>query len=166
MEMFKRKIRLFFVSYGRLLAFVIGVIGIIIFGIQGLNSMAAKQNEKKYYSEEDYQRILEQQVEQELDKKYISQFIDYCNRKEIEQAYNMLSEKCKQEKYNTVKNFEEKYINVLFDINIVDYDILVKDNTYIVTLIQDMLITGKTDSKLETTCTVTGVLEREIYLDN
>ena len=48
MEMFKRKIKLFFVSYGKLLLFVIGVIFMAVLTIQTLNSIVIETNNSKY----------------------------------------------------------------------------------------------------------------------
>lgn len=165
MEMIKRKIKLFFVIYGKLFAFVIFAIFILIFIIQTLNSMVIEENESKY-SNEEYLNRIETIEKQEEDKQVILNFINYCNEGKIELAYAMLSEACKIDKYKTIEEFKEKYIDQVFNINICNNNIKEKDNIYMVTLIQDMLLTGKTDSILETSYKIEGVLERKIYVIN
>ena len=44
--MFKRKIRLFFVNYGKLLFYIIGVIAIFFIFLNALNNYAARKNRK------------------------------------------------------------------------------------------------------------------------
>jgi len=44
----------------------------------------------------------------------IDEFIEYCNNKQISEAYNLLSEDCKNEMYPTVNVFEELYFNKIF----------------------------------------------------
>lgn len=166
MEKIKRKIRLFLISYGSLFALIIGIIIAIIFIIQTLNSMVViEQNNNKYSSEQYQEEQIEKNTQKE-DKECISKFIDYCNNGEIEQAYKMLSNTCKQEKYSTIEKFEKEYVNKVFGINICKYNISKKDNIYIITLTQDMLITGKTDSNIEGKYKIEGVLERKIYIYN
>ena len=161
MEKIKRKIRLFLISYGRLFAFCIGIIFIVIFIIQSLNLMVVEENDNKYINEE-YKETNKEYEEE--DKEYISKFIDSCNEGEIEQAYEMLSEECKQEKYSTIEEFKKKYIDRVFSIRICKYKILKEGDIYIVTLTQDMIATGKKNSNIEENYRIQGVLERRIYM--
>lgn len=46
--------------------------------------------------------------------KVIDQFVEYCNRNQINEAYNLLSEECKSEMYTTVQTFKESYYNKIF----------------------------------------------------
>lgn len=164
MEMIKRKIRLFLVSYGRLFGFTIGIIFIIIFTIQSLNKMVIKQNNEKYSSEQ-YQNEQLEKNKQKEEEEYISQFINYCNEGKIEEAYKMLSNTCKQEKYSTIEKFKEEYVDKVFIIKICEHKILKQNNIYIITLTQDILITGKTNSNVEQRYRIIeGVLQKEIYI--
>ena len=47
----------------------------------------------------------------------IEQFVDYCNAKNVNDAYNMLTEECKQEMYATVESFTNYYYNKVFNGN-------------------------------------------------
>lgn len=167
MEKVKRGVRLFLVFYGRLLLLIIGIIVLIIFAIQSLNSRVIEKNNEKY-SEEEYQQeqSKKEEIQEEIkeDREYISKFIDFCNEGQIEKAYDMLSDNCKIDKYNTLQEFKEKYIDIVFKIKIYKYEIIRKDDVYINELTQDMLLTGKTDSIIETKYKIEDVLEKRIYI--
>ena len=163
MEKIRREIRLFFVYYGKLFAVIIGIICLVIFIIQSLNSFVIEQEKDKYSSEE---YLNEEQKRKEVaeDITYISQFIEYCNEGKTEMAYAMLSEKFKEEKYGTIEEFEEEYINKVFNISICEYQIINNLDTYKIILTQDMLITGSANSKIEQEYKIINLLERKIYI--
>lgn len=156
-----RKIKIFFVTYGRLLFMIIASIAVLIFIIQSLNNFVKESNSNSVLTEEE-KNIFEQ--EKELEKKnYISKFIDYCNSKEIEKAYDMLSKKCKEEKYSTIEDFENKYIKQNYNLKIDKYMIKKENNLYEVYLTEDMLVTGKTTSTKQTKIQI-DTIENKIYL--
>lgn len=158
-----RKIKLFFVTYGRLLFMIIASIAVLIFIIQSLNNFVKESNSNSVLTEEE-KNIFEQEKEKELEKKnYISKFIDYCNSKEIEKAYDMLSKKCKEEKYSTIEDFENKYIKQNYNLKIDKYMIKKENNLYEVYLTEDMLVTGKTTSTKQTKMII-NTIEDKIYL--
>lgn len=76
-------------------------------------------------------------------KETIESFINYCNDKEIEQAYNVLTQECKDQLYPTLEAFTENYWSKLFK----QKKICIIENwtgdTYKVTITEDMLTTGK-----------------------
>ena len=45
----------------------------------------------------------------------IKKFVDYCNEKSYQDAYNLLSQDCKEEVFNNIETFIEDYINEIFD---------------------------------------------------
>ena len=167
MEKIRRKIRLFFVFYGRFLFTIIGIILLLILGVQTLNNITIEQKKKNTPTVEEKIEINRQEKIKEEEKEYISRFIEYCNKNQIQEAYNMLSVKCKQENYKDIKEFKEKYINKVHSIPICNYQIVENNELYQAILIQDMLITGKSDSiikenyKIERTA-----LELKIYIYN
>ena len=76
----------------------------------------------------------------------ISKFLQYCKNGEIENAYNMLSNDCKENEYNTLEKFKEKYISSKFSKTSI-YEIQRWiSNTYKITISEDMLATGKIES--------------------
>lgn len=46
--------------------------------------------------------------------KIIDKFISYCNEKNFEAAYNLLSENCKDEKFPNLSTFIDNYCNEIF----------------------------------------------------
>lgn len=85
-------------------------------------------------------------AQQENNTKIIEEFINYCNNKEIEKAYNILTDECKEEIFdNNIQNFKQNYVDKIFTtkkmcsmqswINSYRY-------TYKVKILDDMLSTG------------------------
>lgn len=77
----------------------------------------------------------------------IVEFLKYCNNHEIENAYNMLSDECKEVLYPSIEDFTNKYFNKLFvEKQTYVYQAWITSNgsyTYRVDFIEDMLATGK-----------------------
>lgn len=44
----------------------------------------------------------------------IDEFIEFCNNKQINEAYNLLSDDCKSQMYPTVAKFQQNYYNYIF----------------------------------------------------
>lgn len=89
---------------------------------------------------------------QEDNKTIIENFINYCNQKQIEQAYNLLTNECKEEVFfSNIENFSNNYVNKVFSskktysmqswINRDTY------TTYKVKIVDDMISSGKISSK-------------------
>lgn len=77
-------------------------------------------------------------------KELINNFVSYCNNGEVEQAYELLTEECKEELYPTLEIFKKNYWQGLFNkkkVAIIENWI---NSTYKVTIIEDMLATGNT----------------------
>lgn len=74
----------------------------------------------------------------------IEEFVGYCNEHDVEKAYDMLSDSCKEELYPSQEYFEENYYNQLFEKGKKTYSIENwTGNTYIVKFKGDLLATGK-----------------------
>ncbi len=78
----------------------------------------------------------------------IDEFISYCNNREIEKAYELLTEQCKEQIYSNLEIFEQAYVNNVFEgkqkkASIENW----YDNIYKVKIMEDMLSTGKSDGK-------------------
>lgn len=73
-------------------------------------------------------------------------FVDYCNNKQIQEAYNLLTEECKQKMYPNIETFEKNYYNVIFnqyrECNLQSWVSSDNYNTYKVTFIEDIMSTG------------------------
>ncbi len=77
----------------------------------------------------------------------IDEFVLHCNNKELEEAYNMLTNKCKEQMYKTLEIFEQAYYNDVFngEKRICSVENWV-NNTYKVRITEDMLETGKSNN--------------------
>ena len=79
----------------------------------------------------------------EDDVTIINEFIESCNERNIEKAYNLLSDECKEEMYPTENEFYDNYYMTIFNNNKLEYSVenWIED-TYEVKFIEDMLATG------------------------
>lgn len=76
----------------------------------------------------------------------IDEFIKYCNNGNIEEAYNLLTDECKQEIFPSLDSFKNKYYNNVFT-TYKTYSLQNWfNNTYKVKLTEDALTTGKLSS--------------------
>ncbi len=76
----------------------------------------------------------------------IDSFIKYCNDGDIEKAYNLLTDECKEELFSSVESFTNKYYNSIFS-TYKTYSIQNWfGNTYKIKLTEDALTTGKVSS--------------------
>lgn len=80
----------------------------------------------------------------------IKEYMDACNNKEYEKAYNMLSQDCRDNLYPEIEDFK-KYIDAIFNTkkiyNIQDFSNKNDTYIYIVTILNDIMLTGTTDEE-------------------
>lgn len=74
----------------------------------------------------------------------IDDFFSYCNKKELQRAYDLLTDECKSQMYHTVEIFEQTYYRDVFNgesktCSIENW----VGNTYKVDIVNDALATGK-----------------------
>lgn len=107
------------------------------------DSIYSDEKNNTYISEKSAisgQKVTESEVKQI--NSTISKFLQYCKNKEVENAYNMLSADCKEKVYNTLEEFQEKYINSKFgQESIFEIDKWI-NNTYKISISKDLLATG------------------------
>ncbi len=95
---------------------------------------------------------------QEQNTKVMDEFIKYCNSKEIEKAYNLLTDECKEEKFsNSIENFKKDYVEKIFTTT-KTYNMQAWINssnpTYKVRILNDVLSTGSTGEVVEDYVTI------------
>lgn len=142
----------------------IGIVALIILIIQLWNYWVKKDNEKtleesnqvqitnntREYNtvsvEEDYSALTGDALsDNQLSRiDVIDMFVEYCNNGQIEEAYNMLTDECKEEMYSDKSIFEESYYNQIFlgskrNVNVENWI----SNIYRVDYNEDFLSTGK-----------------------
>lgn len=87
---------------------------------------------------------------QETNTKIIEQFITYCNNKEIEQAYNLLTDECKEEIFfSNIQYFKQNYVDRVFTTKkmySIQSWVSGYINTYRITIQDDILSAGKVNS--------------------
>ena len=74
----------------------------------------------------------------------IDNFIKYCNENNLESAYDLLTDECKEEMYPTLENFQESYYNQVFNNSM--KNVSVENwisNIYKVNVNEDFLSTGR-----------------------
>lgn len=163
----------------KILAIIVAII-LILCLIRMLNEFAKGTNQKKnentntsYTSSYKPQETVVlggnvQDSKQEKNSKVMDEFIKYCNSKEIEKAYNLLTEECKREKFsNSIENFKKEYVEKIFTTT-KTYNMqawINADNpTYKVRILNDVLSTGSTGEVIEDYVTI--VKENENYKIN
>ena len=172
MENLKRSVRIFFATYGGLLFRIIGGIILIIVVLRGINSIV-KENNKPSLTQnnivsqnekEDREKKLEIQQE---NKKFVSEFIDYCNDNKIQEAYKMLSKECINKKYPTIEKFKSEYINKIFTYK-KEYKITEENGLYKVEVLEGILQSGKIEDRdfIETYFKIEeSILGKKIYIE-
>lgn len=135
---------------------VIGAIGLI----QTLNNYY-KNNTKEEsssstnistttYNNQNYSVVTETEISKtvsENSQTIIKNFFNCCNNGRIEEAYNLLSDDCKEELYPTISDFTDRYYKRIFTEKR-DYDSTLwittsSKNTYRVEIMSDLLATGQ-----------------------
>lgn len=117
------KLRRYWNQNKRKIIIIIAIIAFILILIQVVNQLLGQQRrtsqiEREEGRNEPIQSIISgEKVPVEITKEnnnIIKQFIDYCNQKDIQNAYQLLSEYCKLEFNNDINVFREDYYNSIF----------------------------------------------------
>ena len=153
---FRLKIRDFFRRNKiKLIVIIVAWVGIIILN-KYLGSIKSPEIPKTTYSP--HTAVMDDSVVptklQTPIEQLIEKYVDFCNKKDYENAYNLLTDECKANVFsNNIENFKV-YIDSVFDTKKI-YNIQSfsnKDGTYIytVTFLNDIMASGLTNEVLET----------------
>lgn len=144
---------------------VIAIVVIIIVVIQLINYFYRVQNEKELSSNnneiqnttinndynsvtirEDTSSLTGERISsnQETQIGIIDEFINYCNEKNLQDAYNLLTDECKEEMYPNLEDFQQSYYNNVFgnsrkNVSVENWI----NNIYKVNINEDFLSTGR-----------------------
>jgi len=81
-------------------------------------------------------------------KNIINTFVEYCNNKNIESAYNLITDECKEKMFPTMQDFYDTYYSKIFgEARICELQVWITEGnwyTYEVKLMEDILSTGRT----------------------
>lgn len=167
-----QKIRLWYSSHRKKIWITVGIIAAVIVFVQLLNFFVSKvdkndneiprleEMEENTISEiknetnidlETTQSVItgeslpEKQLKEELS--VIGNFFEFCNQKKLQEAYNLLSDECKSQMYNSLEIFEQTYYQDVFagEKKIFSAENWI-DNTYKVSITEDILATGKSNN--------------------
>lgn len=112
------------------------------------NTITSKANESVITGQKIQEKVSEK------NKSLIKQFVDYCNtgeRDNLEKAYNLLSDECKEVLYPTLRDFITKYYISYFSTsriyNLENWYMDSNSCTYSIKYIEDVLATGNVNSK-------------------
>lgn len=129
---------------------------LILYIINGLlikneNKNEIKSSEKNnYIYDPNYAIISKGTISKETietTSKLINDFMNFCNNKNLEEAYELISQDCKKEMFVTIDDFINKYYNKIFTnykiYNSQLWEMGANVYTYKVRILDDMLSTGK-----------------------
>lgn len=146
----------------RMILLVIGIIACIIIVIQLLNALAKKQMEESANKSKNNTTINSSNIynpnetvltgteitgqQAEENTQIIEKFIEYCNNGEVQQAYDLLTDECKQNVYSTIDKFNNNYYKKIFTskrtYSIQSWMTGGNSYTYRVRFLENMLSTG------------------------
>ena len=149
-NLIRLKIREFFKKYKTMIIIALSIWAIVLV----INYILGRMPEVELVPITDYEPHIAVMDKSEVPQKLrypieekISEFIKYCNEKEYEKAYELLSEDCRKNLYPKMDDFKI-YVNLIFTTkkicNIQNFSN--KDGNYIytVTIIDDIMATGST----------------------
>lgn len=153
---FRLKVRQFYRRNKKKIYIILIVLALII----GINSYLGylKQIEPPTVSYEPHNPVIsgdevkDKKTQNTIESK-ISEYMDYCNNKDYENAYNCISNDCKKYKFNNKINNFKKYVDYIFNgdkiYSIQDYSNTGNIYIYQVTISEDILATGMNNENSE-----------------
>lgn len=156
------KLKRFYNQNRKTIFSVICFIAFIIIIIQLLNHLSEKNQENKQNAMKnassnsitnDYKPnqsvIFNQEVEEntyKIQSNVIDEFIEYCNNGDIQNAYDLLADECKEEMFPTLEYFKANYHSKIFNTTKL-YSIQNWNNsTYKIKITENILSTGKVNN--------------------
>jgi hypothetical protein len=136
---------------------ILGIIILISIAVATTFSTLTKNTTKTDYSKNIYNPtktiISGSDVEEEEynnENDLVKQFVDTCNNGNLSEAYNLLTDECKEKMFSTEKEFKEKYYDIIFgqkrEYNIQSWINEKNYNTYKITFLENILATGNYDN--------------------
>ena len=114
---FRLKVRNFFKKYAKVIIFLLIIWLIIIFVNTFLSNNTFKDFERTTYNE--HEAILDsstkvpEKLRQPINET-VDTYFNYCNNKQYEEAYSMISDDCKKVYFPTIDRFKE-YVDLVFN---------------------------------------------------
>lgn len=136
----------------------VAIIALVVLVIQFFNILAKKGNEEnknqnKIISADAYKNnisinaeVKNESVEKQPDL-VIDQFIRYCNAGDIEKAYDLLTDECKEKIFPTIEYFKNNYYLLNFKTQKLYSKTLYDGNTYKIKIYENVLNNGNISSQ-------------------
>lgn len=141
------------------------VLGIIVFFVatKSLNAYYENQMQREVEEMRKQQEYIKNQnsqvttepeeinysVENTSIQNTMKSFVHFCNNKEIDKAYQMLTDECKNAKFQNIDYFKNNYVEIKFSVNkrfkMVKWSEDDNKTTFLVKLYEDLLSTGGSD---------------------
>lgn len=160
-----RNIRRYINQNSKKIIFIVFILVFALTIIQALNAVAKQNNEKQLEKNEEdrknvsntttqdnYSVISDKSISKQKNQDNITiidEFFEKCKQQEIEEAYNLLSNECKKEQFNTLEGFIENYYNKVLrgkESYKIQPWIENEYTTYRVRIFENMLATGNANS--------------------
>ena len=141
----KNKEKAFLLARGAMVLIIVAAIGFVI---ASAFPRETKEENKSFYQPQKTSIMGENISEETYNKNSntVDDFISYCNLKDAKNAYNFLTEDCKEVLYPTVQDFEKYYLNTIFKeyrtYNLQSWVTKEKYVTYRMRVMDDLLSTG------------------------
>ena len=160
--------RRFIDKNNKLIWYILLIVGLVLLLIKWTNSHYENKEEMKKMElnlniAKEKIDILQEITENDLSTESYSEeismasFVNYCNKRELEKAYKMLTEECKKAMFPTIEDFERIYIKNIYNIErtfqLVRWSTEENKSIYLVTLYGDLLATGGKANTTQEYCT-------------
>lgn len=168
MESLRRKIKIFWTEHGTPILFWGIVLVALIFSLKILNQIAIN-NTKTNQNLKDQVKQEEAYKEDKENIELINIFLNYCKDGRIDEAYKLISESCKKDKYKTIEEFRDKYYYKFFSDNYeIQIDFNTNNNLYEIRFYKDILESGKVKNRNYIThyyMVQEEILDNKIYIN-
>lgn len=151
---------------GKLILYIVLIITFVLFAIKSLNAYYENDEERRKTEiinnqiNGNVQNTVEtddtsnsNSVENDSIEKTMSSFVNYCNNREIENAYEMLTDECKNAMFPSAEDFERVYVNNIYNVErtyeLVKWTTDGNKSTYLVKFYGDVLATGSIENYTE-----------------
>lgn len=166
MESIRRKIKIFWLEHRDPILLYSGVIIGIILVVQFLNQMAIEKKKAEQMSNTNItnEEIYTYNIK---DETLIEDFIEYCKENKTEEAYELLSKKCKEELYQTHEIFVNEYYSKIFNKKkIIEINYEKEKKLYEIVFYSDVLESGGFKNHLIDYYKIeSDVIENKIYIN-
>ena len=169
----------------KLIILIIGIIAFILLLIGTFSYYASTNQEESASNNNTVEDILAEEINKSKDTimtnttindkdaknnyNLINTFVEYCNNQDIENAYNLLTEECKENLYPTIESFNKNYVQIMFEeekqIEVRNWNEDNEKYTYLVDFMEDIISTGNYNKEVEFQDYITVVKNEKLNIN-